>query len=78
MLDPTPNHHWLSARGAGRLRIAARGMILYEQGIKFKLSGDEVYYTACSLLVISRNSCSKLHRQHGFNLIIFSYKVTDY
>jgi hypothetical protein len=24
-------------------------------------SGNEVYYTACSLLVISKNSCSKLH-----------------
>ena len=37
--------------------------ILSEKGIKLKLSGNEVYYTACSLLVIFKNSCSKLHRQ---------------
>ena len=28
------------------------------------LSGNEVYYTACSSLVISKNSCSKLHRHN--------------
>ena len=39
---------------------AARG-ILNEKGIKLNLSGNEVYYTACSLLVILNNSCSKRH-----------------
>ena len=34
-----------------------------EQAFKLKLSGDEVYYTACSLLVVLKNSCSKLHCQ---------------
>ena len=28
------------------------GAILYEMGVKLKLSGNEVYCTACSLLVI--------------------------
>jgi len=41
--------------------------ILYEKGIKLKLYGNEVYYTACSLLVILKNSC--------FNLNPFSYRV---
>ena len=35
-------------------------MILYAKGIKLKLSGNKVYYTACALLVILKNSCSKL------------------
>ena len=35
------------------------------------LSGNGVYYTACSLLVILSNSCGKLHRQKGFDLILF-------
>ena len=39
--------------------------------------GNEVYCTACSLLVISESSCGKLHRQKGFNLIPFSYKIAD-
>ena len=36
---------------------------LYKKGIEFKLAGNEDYNTACSLLVISKNSCSKLHGQ---------------
>ena len=39
------------------------------------LSGNEVYYTACSLLVTLKNSCSKLHCDQGLNSIIFSYKI---
>ena len=39
------------------------------------LSGDEVYYAACSLLVILENLCSKLDCQQGFNSILFSYKI---
>ena len=37
--------------------------ISYEQAFESKRSGSEVYYTACSLLVILKNSCSKLHCQ---------------
>jgi len=37
------------------------GMFLHDKGIKLKLSGDQVYYTACSPLVILKNSCSKVH-----------------
>ena len=39
------------------------------------LSGNEVYCTACCLLVMLKNSCSKLHRWKGFNLILFSSKI---
>ena len=45
--------------------------ILHEEEIQLKLSGNKVYYTACSLLVILKNSCSKLHRQKGFQIIFF-------
>ena len=38
-------------------------------------AGKAVYYTACSLLVILKNSCSKLHCQKGFYLNPFSYKI---
>ena len=37
-----------------------------KRGLNYKLSGNEVDYTACSLLVILKNSCSKLHRQSFF------------
>ena len=39
------------------------------------ISCNEVYYTACSLLVILKNSCSKVHCQKGFNLIFYSYEI---
>jgi hypothetical protein len=32
-----------------------------------KLSGNEVDFTACTLLVISKDSCSKSHGQKGSN-----------
>ena len=41
------------------------------------LSGNEVYYTACFLLVILNNSYSKPHCQKGFNLNPFSYKSAN-
>ena len=49
--------------------------ILCEKGFKLELSGNEVYYTACSSLVILKNSCSKLHCQKGFKLKPFFYKI---
>ena len=39
------------------------------------LSGNEVYDTAFSLLVILKNSCSKLHRQKSFDLLLLSSKI---
>ena len=47
-------------------RVGASGLdvkILYDKGIKLKLSDSEVYYTECSVLVVSNHSCSKLHCQ---------------
>ena len=40
--------------------------ILNEKGIKSKLSGNKVYYAACSLLVTLKSLCSKLHCQRVF------------
>ena len=40
------------------------------------LSGNEIYHAACSLLVMFKILCGKLHCQKGFNFIIFSYKDT--
>ena len=37
--------------------------ISYEKAFKLKFSGNEVHYTACSLLVTLENSFSKLHCQ---------------
>ena len=34
-----------------------------EKGIKSETSGNRVYYTACYVLVILKNSCSKFHCQ---------------
>ena len=49
--------------------------ILYEKIFSLKTSGNEVYYTASSLSVILKNSCSKLHSQKLFKLKLFSYKI---
>ena len=49
--------------------------ILCEKIIRSRLSGHEVFHTACSLLAICKNSCSQLHRQKCFNLIPFSHKI---
>ena len=42
------------------------------------LSGDEVHCTACSLLVILKNSFGKPHCQNGFNLVLFAYKIAEF
>ena len=56
-----------SLRGASVKARQVNGTeILSQKRIELKLYGNEVYYTACSLLVISKNFCSKLHRQKGF------------
>ena len=34
-----------------------------------------MYYTACSLLAILKNSCSKLHCQTGFDFIPLLYEI---
>jgi hypothetical protein len=50
--------------------------LLDEKRIKLNLSGNELYHTACSVLVILKNLCSKLHSQTGFNFILFSLKIS--
>ena len=37
--------------------------ILYEKALTIKYSGNEVYCTACSFLVILKISCSNFHHQ---------------
>ena len=39
------------------------------------LSGNEVYYTAWSLLVILKHLCSKIHYQKRFKLKPFFFKI---
>jgi hypothetical protein len=44
--------------------------ILHEKGIKFKHSGNEVYYTNSIMLLVENVLCSKLHfiaRKFYFN-----------
>ena len=80
LLDPVGHgrlgreHH---VRPCGTIDLANE---LEESDMKRKLnknlSGNAVYYTACSLLVISKNSCSKLHCQKGLDLVLFSHRIT--
>ena len=41
------------------------------------LSGNEVYYTNSSILLVKNMLCSKLHCQKGFDLILFLYKIAQ-
>ena len=50
-------------RPSTRLFNTVGGVVLYEKATKLKLSGNQVYYTACYLLVLLKNSCGKLHDQ---------------
>ena len=52
---------------------ATRGL-LHEIEISIKLSGNEVYYTISSTLLVKDKLCSKLHRD-SLNLIPFSCKL---
>jgi len=42
--------------------------ISYKKAFELRFSGNKVYDTACSLLVILKNSCSKLHCQRVLSL----------
>ena len=53
--------------GAPRAVFSQRFRISYEMTFSLKLSSDEVYYTARSLLVILKKSCSKHHCQKVLN-----------
>ena len=65
---PVDSHRWL-------VRLLPRSYM--KRGLNQNLSGNQVYYTARPLLVISKNSCSKLHCRKGFNLILFSCGITS-
>jgi hypothetical protein len=41
------------------------------------LSGNELYYTASSLLVMLKNSNSELHCRRDLNLILFDLRTVD-
>ena len=49
--------------GEPRYTSARPARIVSEKRIKSNLPGNEVYYTACSFLVILKNSCSDLRCQ---------------
>ena len=62
------------ARARGVCHLPAEERQCYmKRELNQNLSGNKIYYTACSLLVILNNSCSKIHCQKGFNLILTSY-----
>ena len=54
--------HGKSARRRSASAERARGFYT-KMLLNYFLGGNEFYYTACSLQVISNNSCSKLHYQ---------------
>jgi len=56
-----------------RVVLGERRKADIKRSLNQNLAGNQVYYTACSSLVIN-NSCSKLHCQKDFNLILVSYK----
>jgi hypothetical protein len=39
------------------------------------LSGNVVYHTSSPISQVKHMLCSKLHRQKGFNSMLFSYKL---
>ena len=53
----------IAKAGGQGSKVANQKGVLHEKEFKLKLSGNEVYYTACSLLAILKNSCSKRHCQ---------------
>ena len=64
----------------GRLRLLLFCLLLscatpnksyMKRELNRNLPGNEVYHTACSLLVIFKNSCRELHCQKSFSLILF-------
>ena len=71
--DAGRDEEW--ARLQNKLRSGVVSEVLHEWRTKLHFSGSESYYTACSLLVILKNSRSKLDCQQGFNLNPFSYKI---
>ena len=65
-----------AGRAQGDVRIRGGQERCYTKRVSIeKTSGNEVYYTASSLLFILKNSCSKLHFQTLFKLKLFSYKI---
>jgi hypothetical protein len=46
-----------------------------KRGLNQDLFDKEVYNTACSLLAVLNHSCSELHFQTDFKLILFSHKI---
>ena len=80
---------WCAVRGtsmpqrggeARQVHATARVTCGQERGVYMNresnqnLSGNEIYHTSCSLLVILKKSRSKFHCKKGFNSILFSYK----
>ena len=63
-----------SVRGLLR-RTGGVHAFFMKRELNLNLSGNEVYYTACSLPVFLKNSCGRLHCQEGFNLITLSYSI---
>ena len=57
-------------RGTHSVSASSGEAMLCGLGTKLKLSGNEVYYTACSLLVIFQSSSSKLQWQAWWHNVV--------
>ena len=66
------SHHKRASKGAAR---SVARVISQEKSFNSKLSGNEVYCTACYLLVILNISCSKCNGQKDFRLILFACRI---
>ena len=58
---------WLRSRERNRESEAERITILCEKTSNLKISGNEVYYTMLSILLVKIMLCSKLHCQIFFH-----------
>ena len=58
------------------IRFLVRLLILYKKGIKFKLAGNQVYYTNPLILLVKNLLCRKIHCQKVLIFIPFSYEIS--
>ena len=56
-------------------RACTRATILHEMCFNLKLSGNDVYFTILSILLVKIMLCSKLHRHKSFKLKHISCKI---
>ena len=75
---PWGEHPWRHVLGRQPTHRGCWLKFYMERELGWYLSGNEVYFTACSLLVMWKNLCSKLNYHRGLNLVLFSYKIVGW